>query len=72
MFLLFRLLGLMLDLNLRMHTAIEQLLAKIRPKSAAILRTRGYHNTTQFIQQYKTHIWCLVEAEVTFTLRLRC
>ena len=41
----FRLLGLMIDLDLRMHTAIEQLLSKIRPKSTAILRTRGYYST---------------------------
>ena len=57
----FRLLGLMIDLDLRMHTAIEQLLSKIRPKSTAILRTRGYYNTSQLLNQYKTHIWGLVE-----------
>ena len=36
----FKLLGLMVDLDLRMHTAIDQLLSKIRPKSTAILRAR--------------------------------
>ena len=58
----FRLLGLMVDLDLRMHTAIEQLLVKIRPKSIAILRTRGYYAIPDLINQYKTHIWGLVEA----------
>ena len=38
----FKLLGLMIDLDLRMHTAIDQLLSKIRAKSTAILRTRAY------------------------------
>ena len=58
----FKLLGLTTDLNLRMHTAIDQLLAKIRPKSTAILRTRGYYNIAELIGQYKTQIWGLVES----------
>ena len=41
----FKMLGLMIDLDLRMHTAIEQLLSKIRSKSTAILRTREYYST---------------------------
>ena len=57
----FKLLGLMVDLDLRMQTAIDQLLSKIRPKSTAILRTRGYYSTADLITQYKTHIWGLVE-----------
>ena len=51
----------MIDLDLRMHTAIDQLLSKIRPKSTAILRTRGYYSAPELLNQYKTHIWCLVE-----------
>ena len=58
----FRLLGLMIDLDLRMHTAIDQLLSKIRPKSTAILRMRGYYSISDLINQYKTHVWGLVEA----------
>ena len=57
----FKLLGLMIDLDLRMHTAIEQLLSKIRAKSTAILRTRAYYSTPEIVNQYKTHIWGLVE-----------
>ena len=57
----FRLLGLMIDLDLRMHTSIDQLVSKIRPKSTAILRTRGYYSTSELITQYKTHVWSLVE-----------
>ena len=57
----FKLLGLMIDLDLRMHTAIEQLLSKIRAKSTAILRTRVYYSTPELVNQYKTHIWGLVE-----------
>ena len=57
----FKLLGLMIDLDLRMHTAIEQLLSKIRAKSTAILRTRAYYSTPELVNQYKTHIWGLVE-----------
>ena len=57
----FKLLGLMMDLDLRMHSAIDQLLSKIRAKSTAILRTRAYYSTPELINQYKTHIWGLVE-----------
>ena len=58
----FRLLGLMIDLDLRMHTAIDQLLSKIRPKTTAILRMRGYYAVPDIINQYKTHVWGLVES----------
>ena len=58
----FKLLGLTIDLNLRMHTAIDQLLAKIRPKRTAILRTREYYSTAELIDQFKTQIWGLVES----------
>ena len=57
----FKLLGCMVDLDLRMHCEIDQLLSKIRPKSTAILRTRAYYSTTELINQYKTHVWGLVE-----------
>ena len=57
----FRLLGCFMDLDLRMQTAVDQLLAKIRPKSKAILRTRGYYSIPELLIQYKTHVWGLVE-----------
>ena len=58
---IFKLLGCMIDLNLGMHTCIDQLLSKIRPKSTAILRTRAYYDIPALLDQYKTHIWGLVE-----------
>ena len=57
----FKLLDCMIDVDLRMHTCIDQLLSKIRPKSTAILRTRAYYSIAELLNQYKTHIWCLVE-----------
>ena len=57
----FRLLGCMVDPDLRMHTCIDQLLSKIRPKGTAILRTRAYYSVPELIKQYKTHVWGLVE-----------
>jgi len=57
----FKFSGLMIDLDLRMHTCIDQLLSKIRPKCTAILRTRAYYSVTELIGQYKTHVWSLVE-----------
>jgi len=52
----FKLLGCMMDTDLRMQSAIEQLLGKVRPKITAILRTRAYYNTDELICQFKTHI----------------
>ena len=57
----FRLLGCMIDLDLRMNTCVEQLLGNIRPKTVAILRTRAYYDVPALLNQYKTHIWGLVE-----------
>jgi hypothetical protein len=60
----FKLLGCMMDTDLRMHSCIEQLLSKIRPKITAILRTRGFYSTPELIGQFKTHIWGLVEINI--------
>ena len=57
----FKLLGCLIDLDLRMHSAVDQLLSQIRPKSTAILRTQAYYSTAELIMQYKTHIWSLTE-----------
>ena len=58
----FKFLGCMVDTDLRMLTAIDQLLTRIRPKITAILRTRAYYSVPQLITQFKTHIWGLMEA----------
>ena len=60
----FKLLGCMVDTDLRMQTCIEQLLAKIRPKITAILRTRGFYNIPDLVSQFKTHIWGLIEVNI--------
>jgi len=57
----FKLLGCMVDPDLRMHSCIEQVLSKIRPKVTAILRMRGFYSVPELVQQFKTHIWGLVE-----------
>ena len=57
----FKLLGCMVDTDLRMLTCIDQVLSKIRPKITAILRTRGYYNVPELIHQFKTHIWGVME-----------
>jgi hypothetical protein len=60
----FKLLGCIVDVNLRMQSAVEQVLSKIRPKVTAILRTRGYYITAELILQFKTHIWGLIEGNI--------
>ena len=54
----------MIDVDLRMHSAIDQILGKIRPKITAILRTRGYYSTAELVLQFKTHIWGLMEMSI--------
>ena len=53
----FKLLGCMVDTDLRMHTCIDQLLAKTRPKITAILRTRGFYSIPDLASRFKSHIW---------------
>jgi len=60
----FKLLGCMTDTDLMMHTAIDLLLTKIRPKITAILRTRAYYSVPELLSQFKTHIWGLMEANM--------
>ena len=60
----FKLLGCMVDVDLRMHSAVDQVLSKIRPKITAILRTRGYYTTAELVLQFKTHIWGLIETNM--------
>ena len=60
----FKFLGCMIDPDLRMHSAVEQDLSKIRPKIRAILRTRGYYSIPNLILQFKTHIWGLIETNM--------
>ena len=60
----FKLLGCPVDPDLRMNSAIEQVLSKIRPKATAILRTRAYYTTADLILQFKGHIWGFIEANM--------
>ena len=48
----FKLLGCLIDCKLIMNQAIDKILAQIRPKVAAILRTRRYYNTAELIDQF--------------------
>ena len=52
----FKLLGCMIDTDLRMESAIDQLSAKINPKIIAILRTGAYYSVPQLLMQFKTYI----------------
>ena len=68
----FKLLGCMVDTDLAMESAIDQLIAKIRPKITAILRTRAYFSIADFITQFKTHIWGLMEANMGGIFHATC
>ena len=50
----FRLLGLMVDNQLRMQIAVDTLLKKARPKMQALMRTRSDYALENMMLQYKT------------------
>ena len=54
----------MTDVDLRVHSAVQQVLSTIRPKIEVILRTRGYYGTSDLILQFKIQIWGLIERDL--------
>ena len=60
----FRLMGCMIDTDLRMTSCIEQFLSKIRPKISIILKIRDYYNVPDLIIQLKPHICGLIEMNI--------
>jgi hypothetical protein len=58
----FRLLGPVFDPKLQMHTAVQKLVHKARPKLQALLRTRRYYNTSDLVLQFKAHVLCVLES----------
>ena len=48
----FKLPGLMMDTDLRMHSAIDLLLGKVRSQITAILRTRAYFSISDLVTQF--------------------
>ena len=60
----FKFLACMMDTDLRMHSCIDQILSKARPKITAILRTRGFYSIPDLIIQFRIHIWRLIEMNI--------
>ena len=44
-----------------MQAAIDAIVAHVRPKIKALLRTRGFYDHANMFAQYKTHIWGYTE-----------
>jgi hypothetical protein len=57
----FKLLGCLVDTKLSMQPAIDAIIAHVRPKINALLRTRGFYDHANMFAQYKTHIWGYTE-----------
>ena len=57
----FRYLGTWMDTALKMGTNIDKILARTRPKTTALLRSKRFYTTRDMVQQYKTHILCHLE-----------
>ena len=57
----FKLLGCLIDNKLIMKQAIDKILSQIRPKIRAILRTRHHYDCKTLVNQFKTHVWGLME-----------
>ena len=60
----FKLLGCLVDVDLRMQSAVEQILSKIRPKITPFQRIRLYYEIPDLIYQFKTQIWGLIETNM--------
>ena len=57
----FKLLGCVMDCNLHMRQAIDKILGQVRPKMTAILRMKPHYDTRALINQFKTHLWGILE-----------
>ena len=57
----FKLLGCMTDVKLIMDAAVQDILTQCRPKIKALLRTRAHYDVPKLIEQFKTHIWGIME-----------
>jgi len=57
----FKFLGCMIDCKLLMTHAIDKILSQMRPKRQAILRTKPHYCVKELINQFKTHVWGIVE-----------
>ena len=57
-----RYIGLLTSIRLIMRQVVDTILAKIRPRIKALLRTRSHYTIASLIEQFKTHIWGLMEA----------
>ena len=44
-----------------MRIDIDDLVSRCRPKIRALLRTRSFYSNTELLNQFKTHIWSLLE-----------
>ena len=44
-----------------MNDDIESILSRCRPKIRALLRMRNFYSVPELVQQFKTHIWGLIE-----------
>ena len=60
----FKLLGALTDPKLQMGPEIDRIKNKARAKIKAILRTRKFYSIGALIQQYKTHVLCLLEGTI--------
>ena len=52
-----------------MQPAIDAIIAHVRPKINALLRTRGFYDHANMFAQYKTHIWGHIPGYIRDTFR---
>ena len=57
----FRLLGPVFDAKLLMHSAVQKLVSKAKPKTQALLKLRRFYSTSDLVYQFKTHVLCVLE-----------
>ena len=58
----FKLLACLVDTQLLMRQAVNEILSRVRPRIKALLRTRAHYSNASLILQFKTHVWGLMES----------
>ena len=58
----FRLLGPVFDAKLLMHSAVQKVVSKAKPKTQALLKLRRYYSTSDLVYQFKAHVLCVLKS----------
>ena len=68
----FKSLGPLIDIHLRMHPCIDQIMSKAHAKIPTIFHVREFYDAAQPINLFKTHTWNLLEMDADAIFHAAC